>query len=89
MSARTRKATFNLSPQVLSALNAAMAAGAAPSKNVLVERALVRELKEIERKERQVRWEQGARDAALLKDISDVEIDFASSDAETAGRIDS
>ena len=89
MSARTKKATFNLSPHVLSALDDAMAAGAAPSKNVLVERALVRELKDIERKVRQMRWEQGAKDAALLKDISDIEIDFASADGETAGRMDS
>ena len=65
-----------------------MAAGAAPSKNVLVERALARELKDIERKTRQARWEQGARDPALLKDIGDIETAFAVADGETAGRMD-
>ena len=89
MSPRTKKATFNLSPDVLAALDEAMASGAAPRKNVLVERALVRELKEMQRKARQTRWEQGAKGRALLKDISDVETDFAVPDGETASRIDS
>ena len=47
MSEKTKKATFNLHPHVLAALDKAMADGAAPSKNVLVERALVKELKEV------------------------------------------
>ena len=89
MSPRTKKATFNLSDQVLAALDEAMAAGAAPSKNVLVERALARELKDIERQTRQARWEQGAKDPALMKDISDIETAFATADGETAGRMDS
>ena len=88
MSPRTKKATFNLSGHVLAALDEAMAAGAAPSKNVLVERALLRELKDMERKVRQARWEQGAKDPALLKDITDTETAFASADGETVGRID-
>ena len=88
MSPRTKKATFNQSPDVLVALDEAMASGAAPSKNVLVERALVRELKDMQRKARQTRWEQGAKDPALLKDISDIGQHFAVADGEAAGGMD-
>jgi len=88
MSEKTKKATFNLHPDVLAALDKAMAEGVAPSKNVLVERALVKELKELQRRARKARWEEGAKDPALLKDISETEIAFQSADAETAGRID-
>jgi len=84
MRPRTKKATFNLSGHVLAALDKAMAAGVAPSKNVLVEQALVRELKDIERKARQARWEQGAKDPALLKDITDIQTAFATADGDTA-----
>ena len=88
MSEKTKKATFNLHPGVLAELDKAMAEGVAPSKNVLVERALVKELKELRRRARKARWEEGAKDPALLKDISETEIAFQSADAETAGRID-
>ncbi len=88
MREKTKKATFNLHPDVLAALDEAMAEGVAPSKNVLVERALVRELKELRRQARQARWEEGAKDPVLLKDISEVDVAFQSADVETAGRID-
>ena len=83
-----RKATFNLSSSVLAALGEAMAAHAAPSKNALVQRALVRELEELRRQARKIRWEEGARDTLLLKDIQDAETAFQTSDAETAGSTD-
>ena len=88
MGEKTKKATFNLHPDVLAALDKAMAEGVAPSKNVLVERALVKELKELRRQARQTRWEEGAKDPKLLKDISEIDVAFRSADAETAGRID-
>ena len=88
MSEKTKKATFNLHPDVLAALDEAMAEGVAPSKNALVERALVRELKELRRQARQARWEEGAKDPVLLKDISEVDIAFQSADVETVGRLD-
>ena len=88
MSGKTKKATFNLHPDVLAALDEAMAGGVAPSKNALVERALVRELKELRRQARQARWEEGAKDPVLLKDISEVDIAFQSADVETVGRLD-
>jgi hypothetical protein len=88
MSEKTKKATFNLHPDVLEALDKAMSEGVAPSKNVLVERALLKELKELRRQVRQARWEEGAKDPALLRDVSEVEVAFQSADAETAGRID-
>ena len=88
MSEKTKKATFNLHPDVLAALDEAMAGGVAPSKNALVERALVRELKELRRQARQARWEEGAKDPVLLKDISEVDIAFQSADVETVERLD-
>jgi len=88
MSEKTKKATFNLHPDVLAALDEAMAEGVAPSKNVLVERALLKELKEVRRRARQARWEEGAKDPVLLRDISEVEVAFQSADAEAAGKID-
>ena len=87
MSEKTKKATFNLSPGVLAELDKAMAEGAAPSKNALVERALVKEMKELQRLARKARWEQGAMDPALLKDLSENEDAFKPADAETARRI--
>ena len=87
MNGKTKKATFNLHSDVLVALDEAMAEGVAPSKNVLVERALVKELKELRRQARQARWEEGAKDPVLLKDINEVEVAFRSADVETAGRI--
>jgi hypothetical protein len=88
MNKKTKKATFNLHPDVLAALDKVMAEGVAPSKNVFVERALVKELREIRRRARQTRWEEGARDPVLLRDISDIDVAFQSADAETAGKID-
>jgi len=87
MRARTKKATFSLHPDVLAALDEATASGAAPSKNALVERALVKELKELRRQARQAEWREGASDPLLLKDVSEIEAAFRSADAETAGRM--
>lgn len=88
MREKTKKATFNLPPNVLAELDKVMAEGAAPSKNALVERALVKELNELRRQARKARWEGGAKDSALLKDISEVEVTFQPADAETVGRMD-
>jgi len=87
MARRTRKATFSLGTDVLAALDEAMAQGAAPSKNALVERALGRELKELQRQARQKLWQEAARDPLLLKDLKDTEAEFTTADAETARRI--
>lgn len=83
MAEKTKKATFNLHPDVLAALDEAMANGAAPSKNAFVERALLKELKELRRQAWQARWQEAARDKLLLKDIEDMESAFAAADAES------
>jgi len=87
MRGKAKKATFSLHPDVLAALDEATARGAAPSKNVLVERALVKELKEFRKQMRQVQWQEGAKDPLLLKDVSEIEVAFRSADAETVGRV--
>jgi hypothetical protein len=87
MYAKTKKATFNLHPNVLIALNEAMAKGAAPSKNALVERALIKELKELQRQNRKSLWEEGSKDPLLLKDLEETEASFQTADAETARKI--
>ena len=87
MRGKTKKATFSLHPDILTALDEAASRGAAPSKNALVERALVKELKEVRRQTRQARWQEGAKDPLLLKDVSEIEASFQFADAETAGRM--
>ena len=77
MSEKTKKATFNLHPDVLAALDKAMAEGVAPSKNVLVERALLKELKEVRRRARQDRWEEGAKDPVLLEISARLRLPFS------------
>ena len=87
MRGKTKKATFNLHIDVLAALDEVMSKGIAPSKNALVEQALLKELKELQRQARQRLWQEGAKDTLLLKDIEDVEAAFRTADAETARRI--
>lgn len=81
MTQKTKKATFSLTPRVLAALDEAIAANAAPSNSALVERALVKELDELRRQARMTRWEEGARDPLLLRDIAEVESAFRSADS--------
>jgi hypothetical protein len=87
MRGKTKKATFNLHIDVLAALDDVMSQGIVPSKNALVEQALLKELKELRRQTRLRLWQEGAKDALLVKDVEDVENDFRVSDAETANRI--
>ena len=88
MREKTKKATFSLHVDVLAALDEAMSRGAAPSKNALVEQALVKELKELKRRERDALWLEAAKDPLFLKDIQDVEDDFRYADAEAARDLD-
>jgi len=87
MRRKTKKATFNLPTDVLAALDEIMARGMVPSKNALVEQALNKELKELQRQARQRLWQEGAKDTLLLKDVEDTEAAFRTADAETARRI--
>ena len=87
MRGKTKKATFNLHTDVLAALDEMMTLGMAPSKNALVEQALLKELAELQRQSRLRLWQEGAKDALLLKDVEDVESAFRIADAETAKRI--
>jgi hypothetical protein len=84
---RAKKATFSLRPEVLAALDEAVAQHAAPSKNALVERALVKELREVRSQVRARRWEEASRDPLFLKDIEEIESTFRSADAETARQL--
>lgn len=85
---KTKKATFSLHADVLAALDEAMSRGTVPSKNALVEQALVKELKELKRQARKKLLQQAASDPLFMKDIEEVEADFRYADAETAGGID-
>jgi len=88
MSVKTKKATFNLHTDVLAALDEVMAQGIAPSKNALVEQALLKELKELRRQVRSSLLQEAAKDPLFLKDIEEVEADFRYADAETVGGMD-
>lgn len=85
--AKARKATFSLRPDLLSALDDAIAKGAAPSKNALVEQALRLELRRIRRRALAAAWEEAARDPLFMRDVEEVQAAFESADAETARAI--
>ena len=76
MHQKMKKATFSLNSNVLAALDEAVARGLAPGKSVLVERAIVKELNELKRQERQARRREAAKDPLFIKDIEDLEIAF-------------
>jgi metal-responsive CopG/Arc/MetJ family transcriptional regulator len=61
MPVRTKKATFTLHEDVLAAVDEAVHSGEAPSKNAFVERALLKEIKELRKKARRSQWEEAAR----------------------------
>ncbi len=88
MREKTRKATFNLHPEVLAEIDQAMASGMDSSKNALVERAIIKELKELRKLSRKKQWQEGAKDPALLKDIADVAESFRFADGESGRRLD-
>ncbi|HEY7062273.1 MAG TPA: ribbon-helix-helix protein, CopG family [Chloroflexota bacterium] len=83
MAVPARKATFSLQPDVLAAVDEAVASGSAPSKNAFVERALRKELREVRRQLRRAQWEEAFRDPLFIRDLQEVAEAFASSDAET------
>jgi hypothetical protein len=85
--ARLIKATFNLPEDLLRSLDQAVKSGAAASKNAFVERALEQELEAIRRHARAALWEEASRDPLFLRDIEDVEAEFASADAESSRTI--
>ena len=78
------KATFSIHRVLLEAITAAVAEGAAPSKNALVERALQHELRRHHRRALAAQWARAAKDPAFLRDVQEVEEAFSYIDAETA-----
>ncbi|HLN13469.1 MAG TPA: hypothetical protein VK587_09765 [bacterium] len=79
------KATFSVKQDLLAAVTAAVAQGAAPSKNALVEQALRRELRVFRHRVLAARWGEAAHDPLLLGDVQDAQDAFAANDEETAG----
>jgi metal-responsive CopG/Arc/MetJ family transcriptional regulator len=84
MPSRAKKVTFSLREDLLAALDQAVAQGAASSKNALVERALVHELRELRRQARRSQWQEASQDPAFRQDIEEIDATFQSVDAETA-----
>ncbi len=83
MRLHAKKATFSLRPDVLAALDEAVANGTGVSKNAFVEEALLRALRDRQRDIRRAQWETAARDPLFMRDLADVEQDFRDADAET------
>jgi hypothetical protein len=77
------KATFSIRRDLLEAVGQAVAAGAAPSKNALVERALQHELRGVHRRALKAQWAQAAKDPLFLRDVQETQEAFSSADAET------
>ncbi|MDI6771684.1 MAG: hypothetical protein QME77_03760 [bacterium] len=84
MAGKSRKATFNLHDDVLAALSEVVARGAAPSKNAVVDRALRRELKELQRQLAAAAWREAAQDPLFMRDLGEIDEAFMDADAETA-----
>ena len=82
MPSKAKKATFSLHADVLAALDEAIAQQVAPSKNAFVERALLRELRDVRRQARRRRWEEASRDPLFLRDLEETEAAFRSAEAE-------
>jgi metal-responsive CopG/Arc/MetJ family transcriptional regulator len=87
MKGKTKKATFNLPTDILDELDEVMSKAIAPSKNALVEQALIKELKELRRQARRTQWSEAAKDPLFLKDVQEADADFQYADAESARRI--
>ena len=83
MAATKVKATFSIRRELLEAVASAVAEGAAPSKNALVERALQHELRDLHRRALKALWAQAATDPLFLRDVEEIHDAFASADAET------
>lgn len=80
---RAKKATFSLRPEVLEALDRAVAQGAAPSKNALVEKAIIREIDVLRRDQIRLQLEEAMADPLFLNDLAEVDADFHAIDAES------
>ncbi len=86
-SVRPIKATFNIREDLWGFVRDAVAQKTAPSKNALIERALEHERDSVKRGERLEALKRAMRDPLFLKDLRDVERDFAPLDAEIARQI--
>lgn len=67
-----RKTGFQIRQSVLLAVREAVEEGAAPSQNAFVERALVRELKELRRQRVYAAYARAAKDPAFRRDMESV-----------------
>ncbi len=83
MAAAKVKATFSIRRDLLDAVATAVAQGAAPSKNALIEQALRHELRAL-RRARASEWAQAARNPLFLRDVKETHEAFSLADAETA-----
>lgn len=87
-SVRPVKATFNIREDLWGFVRDAVAHKLAPSKNALIEAALERQRDVLRRRDRLEAWKRAMKDPKFLKDLRDVERDFAPLDAETARQIE-
>lgn len=71
-----RKAGYQIRTSVFVAVREAVESGAAESQNAFVERALIRELKELRRRRLYEEYGAAARDAAFLDDMRAVQDAF-------------
>ena len=78
MATMRRKATFSLHEDTLAALDEAVKRGDATSKNELVEQALVRQVRELERRAERSAWEDAMHDPLFLRDLEQLEDAFHS-----------
>jgi Arc/MetJ-type ribon-helix-helix transcriptional regulator len=85
--ARNRKVTFSLPPQLMEEVKELVQAGVAASQNAFVEQALMQRVREARKELLRQEFQEAARDPLFLRDIEETMADFAAADAETARMI--
>jgi metal-responsive CopG/Arc/MetJ family transcriptional regulator len=79
---KSQKRTFSLRESLIRAIDEMVENGAAPSKNALVEQAVLREFQEYRRKRRAERWRAAANDPAFMKEVHSLEAALWPADQE-------
>lgn len=82
-----RKVTFSLPTALLQELREVVAAGVFPSQNVLVRKAVERELKRARNEWLRKEFQEAARDPMFLRDLKETMAAYETADAETARMI--
>jgi hypothetical protein len=83
-----QKTGYQLRRSVVLAVREAVQDGAAESQNAFVERALIRELKELRREKLAAAYEEATRDAAFMREMAAMDADWDVTSPDGLGAAD-